>query len=532
MIKKLLNNKISTITMAAVVLGAASFLSRLIGLFRDRILLNMFGTGRELDIYYAAFRIPDFVYAFFILGVISAGFVPVFIHYLQKDKEKSWYLANNILNLIAIVLIVVCLVLVFFVPYIVHLVAPGFEKESADMTIKLARIMFLSPIFLGISAVFSGILQSFRRFLIYSLAPIMYNLGIIFGALFLVKYFGLIGLAYGVVLGAFCHMMIQIPTAIFCGYKWRPILNLKFDGLKRVLKLMPPRFLSLIFYQITFWVFTAIASLLAVGSIVIYNTAYNIFSFPLGIFALSYAVAAFPKLSESAQKKDKREYVRTFSATARQILFFIIPVAVLFIILRLQIIQVLFSGGKFSWQDTMLIGQTLMYFCIGLFAEGLALFLLRGFFAWEDTITPFVLAFITMVIRIASGWYLTRFFGVAGLSLGFAIGSICFFVLLLICLRKKVGLLDGKNIFNSAIRIAIATLFAGGVSYFILNLLTIKIPAIVPIMMLLKGGIAGILGVIIYFVFAWILKIPEFYLFVSSLSRKLSIKKLPPRQEI
>lgn len=529
MIKRILNSKVNTIASAAVILGAASLISRLIGLYRDRVLLGMFGTGRELDIYYAAFRIPDFVYYFLIFGVISAGFIPVFISYIQSDKEKLWYLANDVLNLVLSVLIVVCFLAIVFMPYLAKLIAPGFEPESLAMMIKMTRVMMLAPFFLGISALFSGILQSFRRFLIYSLAPIMYNLGIIFGALVLVDYFGLMGLAYGVILGAFLHMAVQLPTAYLLGFRWRPVFDLKFNGFKRVLRLVGPRFLSVLCYQITFWFFTAFASLLAVGSIVVYNTAYNIFCFPLGILALSFAIAAFPKLSESAQKGDKKEYVRTFSSTFRQILFFILPAAALFIVLRLQIVQVAFGSGQFVWPDTLRIGQTLMFFCLGLFAEGLVLFLIRCFLAWEDAWTPFMLAFLAAVIRISAGWYFSRSLGVAGLALGFALGSVFLALTLSIFLYRKVGFLDEKNILVSGFKILLFALASGSLSYFVLGYLTFLLPAVNPLKMFLKGGVAGLLGLALYFFLSWIFQLEEFKLFAFSLSKRLPFKKLPRR---
>ncbi len=374
-IKKFFNNQSKTIAAAAFILGAASLVSRLLGLFRDRILAGQFGAGDELDVYYAAFRMPDLVYSLLVLGAISAGFIPVFVSYLDAkplkkrlglQNQSAWYLANSLLNLMALSLVVICALLIVFTPWLIKLVAPGFSSEKLALTVQLTRIMFLSPFFMGLSAVFGGILQSFRRFLIYSLGPIMYNLGIIFGALVLVQYFGLMGLAYGVVLGAFCHMLIQIPSAYLCGFRWRPIADFRFAGVRRIFKLMPPRVLNLAFYQITIWLMTVLASFLVVGSIAIYNLAHNIWSFPLGIFGISFVLAAFPKLSKTAQKKDISGFVKTFSLTLRQILFFTLPSAALFIILRAQIVRVILGTGRFDWQDTILTSRTLAYFSISL----------------------------------------------------------------------------------------------------------------------------------------------------------------------
>jgi len=527
MIKSFLNNQSKTIAAAAVILGAASLISRLLGLFRDRILAGRFGAGDQLDIYYAAFRIPDLVYSLLVLGAISAGFIPVFISYLQKDKKEAWYLANSILNLMALSLIIVCALLIIFTPWIIKLVAPGFSSDKLSLTVQLTRVMFLSPFFLGLSAVFGGILQSFRRFLIYSLGPIMYNLGIIFGALVLVNYFGLLGLAYGVVLGAFFHMLIQIPSAYLAGFNWRPVFDFRFIGVRRIFKLMPPRLLSLALSQINFWLMTVFASLLAVGSITVYNLAHNIWSFPLGVVGISFVLAAFPKLSQAAQKKDRTAFVKTFSLTLRQILFFILPAAALFIILRVQIVRLILGTGRFDWQDTVLTYQSLAYFSIGLFAEALVLLFLRGFFAWEETKTPFLIGLLATAIRLSTAWYLAQSIGVPGLALGFSVGSLFYLILLFIVLRRKIGFLDGKNILVSGIKIVFASCLAGLTAYLILELSISWLETATGPGLLIQTGLVGLSALLVYLIFSWLFRLTELKLFLTSLSGRFSRKRIP-----
>ncbi len=526
MIKSFLNKQSKTIAAAAVILGAASLVSRLLGLFRDRILAGRFGAGDELDIYYAAFRIPDLVYSLLVLGAISAGFIPVFINYLQKDKKQAWHLTNSVLNLMALSLLVICALLIILAPWIIKLVAPGFSSEKLSLTVQLTRIMFLSPFFLGLSAVFGGILQSFRRFLIYSLGPIMYNLGIIFGALVLVDYFGLLGLAYGVVLGAFLHMFIQIPSAWLCGFDWRPVFDFRFTGVKRIFKVMPPRVLSLAVSQINFWLMTVFASLLAVGSIAVYNLAYNIWSFPLGIFGISFTLAAFPKLSQFAQKKEVAGFVKAFSLTLRQILFFTLPSAALFIILREQIVRIILGTGRFGWQDTFLTFQTLAYFSIGLFAEALILLFLRGFFAWEDTRTPFLIGLLATAVRLTSAWFLAQRMGVVGLALGFSLGSIFYLILLFIALHRKIGFLDGGKVFISGTKMIIAAASAGLTAYLSLGRLALLVETTTGLGLLIQGGLAGLFGLLIYLLFTWLFRLTELKIFLFSLFGRLAKKEI------
>jgi len=513
MIKKFLNNKSKTIASAAIILGAASLVSRLLGLVRDRILAGQFGAGDELDVYYAAFRIPDLVYSILVLGAITAGFIPVFIDYLQKDKKDAWHLANSILNIIGTSLIIVCFILIIFAPWLIKLIAPGFSPEKMALTVKLARVMFLSSFFLGISTILGGILRSFKRFLIYSFGPIIYNLGIIFGALFLVEDYGLLGLAYGVVLGSFFHMAIQIPTALFCGFKWAPVFDFKFKGVRRIFKLMPPRVLNLTLFQLDYLAMTIIASFLAVGSVTIYNLAHNIWSFPLGVFGISFVLAVFPKLSESAQRKDVNGFVKEFSLVARQILFFTLPSAMLFIVLRSQIVQVILGTGNFNAHDVSLTLKTLAYFSISLFAEALILLFLRGFFAWEDAWRPFLIGFFATLVRISVAWFLSRSMGVPGLALGFSLGGIFYMIMLFVLLRRKIGFIDGKRMFISGTKMVLASLLAGLAAYIILQILMIS-------NILIQGLLAGIVGIFIYLFFTWLFKLSELKFFLNSLFKK------------
>ena len=408
MFKKIFNIKTSTITSAAVVIGAASLISRVLGIFRDRVLAGEFGAGETLDVYYAAFRIPDLIYNIVVLGAISAGFIPVFSFLLKRDKvfgilpgkqDQAWRLVSNLLNIMVLGLIVICAVMIILADNLMKFVVPGFAGEQFELAVKMSRIMFLSPILLGISAVLGGVLQTFKRFFIYSLAPIVYNVGIIIGALFLVNWFGIYGLAWGVALGAIMHMLIQLGATI--GLGWRPqfVIDFKDESMITIFRMMVPRTMSLAISQINLLVITIIGSTLAAGSITVFNFANNLQYFPLGIFGISFAIAAFPTLSELVSKKD--EFINSLSATLRQILFFIIPSASLLIILRAQIVRAVLGSGKFSWSDTVATMDTLAFFSISLFAQALIPLLTRAFYARQDTKTPFIIGIISAVINVA-----------------------------------------------------------------------------------------------------------------------------------
>lgn len=477
MIRNLLNGESKTITGAALLLGAASLASRFLGIFRDRVLAGQFGAGDTLDVYYAAFRIPDMIFNLLVLGALSAGFIPIFTAALckqggeEKDRRTAWSIANGLVNIMGIALLLVCGILIIFSPQIVPLITPGFGPEKMALTVRMTQIMMIGPFFLGLSNIFGSVLQSFKRFFIYSLAPIVYNVGIIIGALFFVEWWGVYGLAFGVVVGAAAHMLVQLPATFYLGYRYKWIFDLADKNVRKIGKLMIPRTLGLATSQINLVVMTVIASTLPVGSLAVFNLANNLQYFPIGIIGVSFAVAAFPILGELVASGRKEDVKKSFSHTTRQILFFIIPASVLLLVLRAQIVRVILGSGRFNWEDTILTSDALAFFVVSLFAQALIPLLARFFYALQDTKTPFFIGLFSAAVNIIAAFLLAKPFGVVGLALAFSISSLLNFCLLWILLRFKFGSLDELNILTSTLKISIAALgmaFAAQIMKFIL----------------------------------------------------------------
>ncbi|MFA5777007.1 MAG: murein biosynthesis integral membrane protein MurJ [Parcubacteria group bacterium] len=529
MIKKLVNNKIlnskptESITAAAFIIAVSGFASRFLGLFRDRILASQFGAGDTLDAYYAAFRIPDLLYNLLILGALSAAFIPVFTGLISnKKEEEGWELVSGILNIMVFVLIIVAAILAIFAPFIVHLITPGFSGEKMELTIMLTRIMFLSPVLLGISAIFGGVLVSLKKFLIYSIAPIMYNIGIIIGALFFVKLMGPKGLAVGVILGALLHMLIQYPAVKFSGFKFKPILFGAFrnENVRKIIRLMIPRTMGIAVSQINLLVITIFASTLASGSLAVFNFANNIQSFPLGLFGVSFAVAVFPTLSATYAKGLHDEFIKNFSQTFRRILFFIIPLSVLILLLRAQLVRVILGGGQFNWEDTVMTFETLGFLTVSLFAQCLIPLLARAFYAIHNTKIPFYIALVSEAVNIILVILLIKNYAVSGLAIAFSAASILNMVLLFVILRKKLGGLDGKNIFSSTSKILLASTIAGLITqimkYAIDRIANIDTFLGIFFQLIISGG----LGIIVFVFMSWVFKTPEFFHFKNSIVKR------------
>lgn len=469
MIKKFVKSKIlneaptQSVAAAAFIISLAGITSRLLGLVRDRILAGQFGAGDVLDAYYAAFRIPDLIYNLVIVGALSAAFIPVFTELITEEKEKeAWKLVSGIMSLQILLTGSVSLLLVFAAPWFMHLVTPGFAGEKFDLTVTLTRIMFLSPFLMGISGILGGVLVSYKKFLIYSLAPIFYNLGIIIGALFFVKSLGPIGLAWGVALGALGHLAIQYPSVRFTGFhfKFNFMDALRNSQVRKVLKLMIPRSMTIAVSQINFTIITIFASTLATGSLAIFNFANNIQSAPLGIFGISFAIAVFPTLSANSAKRNSDKFTRAFSKTFRQIIFFIIPISVLLFVLRAQTVRVLLGTGQFNWDDTIMTFQVLGLMAVSLFAQSLLPLLNRAFYALQNTKTPLYIAIVSEVINILMVILLIGTYHVYALAIAFSTASVVNMFLLMAFLKKDVSDIDGKNIYKSALRIIGASMVA------------------------------------------------------------------------
>jgi putative peptidoglycan lipid II flippase len=519
MINKLMNNKIlndrptDSVTTAAFIISVAGIASRVLGLLRDRILASHFGAGDTLDIYYAAFRIPDLIYNLLILGALSSAFIPVFTGLITHEKkDEAWKLASGMLKLAVIAIFSIACIFFIFANPVAKMIAPGFSPEKKDLTAVFTRIMFLSPLFLGVSAIFGGILVSFKKFLIYSIAPLMYNVGIIIGALFFVPVLGVSGLAWGVVLGAFLHMMMQIPAGIDSGYKnlcpGKEIFRNK--NIQKVLKLMIPRTMGLAVSQINLLVITFFASLLASGSLSVFNFANNIQSVPLGVFGVSFAIAVFPHLSRSHAENLPEIFSKNFAKTFMRIIFFVLPISIFLIVLRAQFVRVFLGAGAFDWEDTIKTFNVMAIMSLSLFAQSLVPLLARTFYAMHDTKTPFYIAIVSEAANIIIVLSFLKTLGVLSLAIAFSVASFINMALLLRMLKKKASYVIERIKFKSVLKLVLASLIAA----IVVQVLKISTERAVNIDtfggIFFQLSVSSLAGIGAYFLACHFLKVKEF----------------------
>lgn len=373
---------------AAYVLAGFSVLSQVLALVRDRTFAHLFGAGPMLDAYFAAFRIPDLVFAFLTLFVSSFALVPLLS---GKDKDAQGVIVGNVLFAFGVIAIVISGLLFFAMPFIIPFLFPGFSPEVTANTTLLSRIMLIQPVLLGLSSIATSVVQVLRQFIIFALAPILYNVGIIVGAVFLYPELGIAGLAWGVALGALLHVSAQvIPILGHARHIVRPSWNSIRASIVEVALPSMPRALALSAQQILLLVFASIASLTAVGTVSALAFGFNLQSVPLTIVGVSYAAAIFPALSALIAKGDKGLFMREVWASVRHIVFWTFPAITFIVVLRAHIVRIILGTGAFSWDDTRLTAAVLACFAISLIAQSVILIFSRSYYAAHSTLVPII----------------------------------------------------------------------------------------------------------------------------------------------
>ncbi len=432
---------------AGLILTAAALASRVLGWLRLLVIGAQFGASRELDAYFAAFRIPDAIFQLVVAGALSAALIPVFSGYRARQQEReAWQLASSIINLVLVALVGLSLLMAVLAPWIVPLVTPGFDPPTTELTIRLTRLMLLSPVFVGMGAVVTGLLNSYDRFALPALAPLVYNAAIILAAIFLAPMIGVEGLAVGVVIGSLGHLAIQLPQLAQVGRRYDLLVTFRHPGVRQVLWLMGPRTLGLAAVQLNFIVSTLLATGLPEGSVTAYNYAFQLMQVPVGVVGVSVAVVLFPTLSRDAALGRVGEVRRKLSRALRVLLFVALPVTAVVVVLREPLTAVFFQYGLFSEQSTERTAHALAFFGIALAAHTVQHLLARTFYAFQDTRTPVTWAIVAVVVNIGLMLVLVGPMGVAGLALALSLAAFLEVGGLTLALRARIGSIDGRRI--------------------------------------------------------------------------------------
>ncbi|MBT4936743.1 murein biosynthesis integral membrane protein MurJ, partial [Candidatus Peregrinibacteria bacterium] len=390
---------------SSLLLAVSSLISRLLGVYRDHLFAKHFGASAMLDAYFAAFRIPDLLYALLIVSSISVVFLPVFQKYKEKNNMKeAWRFTSRVLNSLVGLFLILSALVIFFTPQIVDIYVSGFNAEQKELTVKMMRIMMLSPFFFMLASLMISVQQAFHVFIAQALAPIFYNIGILVGILFFSSYYGVYGIALGVVLGACMQMLLQIPFFFKTGFSWS-FSFLKGQELKEMLKILTPRILSVSAVQVALTVDTILAASLTAGSITLLTLAANIQSLPFGMISISIAITTFAHLTQSVAKGDMKAFKSHLQKNMEKTLFWLMPALAGVALIAKPLVSFLFEHGAFSSGDSEQLIRLLYIFLIALFFQGFIPLLARSFFALQKTWLAFFVSTFALMVNIIASIY-------------------------------------------------------------------------------------------------------------------------------
>jgi putative peptidoglycan lipid II flippase len=524
----LLFRRQTNILSAAFVIMATYGLSHLIGLFKTRLLISYFfgSKAQLLDVYYAAFVIPDTIFQLLVIGSLSAAFIPVFTRLLSKHEEEAWRVARVSFNLVLLVFLAISALIFLLAHPLSLLIAPGFNPAQITIMASLLRVMLFAQLFFCVSGFLTGIIQSHQRFLIPALAPVVYNLGIIAGTVLLSPTLGIYGPAVGVVIGAVLHMVIQLPIAIKLGFRFTTRLDLHHPGVREIIHLMPPRALALGIDQIEQFVAVILASLLASGSLSLLNVARLLYALPSSLFGVTIGQAALPVLSRQAAESDIKVFRQTIVSSILQIAFLSLPVSVLFIVLRIPIVRLVFGARSFPWEATLLTGKTLAILAVSATFSAIMQLVIRGFYALQDTRTPLTVGLFAAVFDTIFSVVAVKIFGWKLLGLAVAISITTIFeslVLLFLLSRKiKVHLTEDVRVAKPLVKM-LFTSFITGVSLWapmrLLDKFVFDTTRTIPLIGLTI--VTSVIGLGVYLFLSYIFRVEELYSFVA-LSKRIS----------
>lgn len=517
--------KQNSVLSAAAVLMTAVLVSRLLGLLRDRFLAANFfdpASAGQLDVYFAAFRLPDMVFQLLVVGALAAAFIPVFTRYFIKNKPEAWHVASTVISLGMVFFLLLAGLIFFLAGPLSRLIAPSFSAQEMTLMVVITRWLLLAQLSFLISNFLTGILQSQQHFLIPALAPIVYNLGIIIGILWLSPVLGIFGPVAGVILGAFLHLVIQLPLIRATGFKFKFSFDWRHPGVRRIGRLMLPRTLALAVSQIELTVAVFIATALPAGSLAIFYFAQHLNSLPVGLFGATIGQAALPALSQTAQDSSLLKFKQLLIASLNQVLYLSMPSGMILLILRLPAVRLAFGARSFPWEATLLTGQAVSLFAISVFAQSAIQILVRGFYALSNTRSPFVIGGAAVAVNVFLSFiFVYRFgLGILGLALAISLASFLHLGLLFWRLSRILGGFSQDEFYRPVAKMTAATLITGLSLYLPFRLLDKYIFNTTRTLELVGlSAVTVLIGLVVYGALSYLFKIKELNHFLELIKK-------------
>ncbi len=512
----------NSILSGATILMLTVLASKLLGLVRDRLLAYSFSPD-DTAIFLASFRLPDLLFQLVVFGALSVAFIPVFTDFIHRKGEKEAFeFASDTFNVFFSAFMVLAIIIFFTAVPLMNLIVPGFNQSQKDLTAHLTQIILLGQVLLCIGSFFAGVAQSYQRFIIPAFAGVFYNLGVILGIIFLTPFWGIYGPAFGVVVGAALHVLIQLPLVSSLGFRHRWSFEWRNPGVIEIIKLMSMRTIGLAVEQINETVGIILASLVSTASVTYLTFAQHLQTVPIGLFGATMAQAALPVLSREQARGETESFKLTLLTTMHQIFFLTLPVAAILIVLRIPVVRLVFGASQFDWEATVLTGRTMAFLAIGLVGQSAAMLLVRAFYALKDTRTPVISSIVTVLLNIGlSVLFISHFhWDVWGLGVAYAVSSNVSLVILLYSLHRKLGGFGPGRLVTPAFRMLLAAVICALALYIPIKALDQFIfDTTKTINLLALTTIASLFGLSIYIGMVWLMKVEELYTFSNLVKR-------------
>lgn len=504
-------------------------LAKIISLVQTVIIARFFGLGAEWDAYVTANRLPELIVTLISGGALGHAFIPIFSGYLARgEKDAGYRLASHVINAIFLLALLISSIVFLLAPYLVrNVLAPGFPEETTVQTINMLRLLLLSTLIFSVSGIFSGILQSHQHFLLPALAPMMYDIGILFGVVFLLKPFGVYGVAFGVILGAVMHLGVQVPGLIHHGARWFPEIDLKDPEFWRVIRLMLPRIGGLGVFQFNFIIMTNLASRLGEGSVSALDWGWRLMQIPQTLIGTAMGIVIFPTLAALSEVQDETGKRNAMSGALGFIMIASIPSSVGLILIGQPLLSLL-ERGAFDAAASILVYGTLRMFTLGLIVHSMLEVVARSFYADKDTLTPLWAAIGGALISLFFAYALTGFLtsenppmeNVSGLALANSLGVMFEVLVLLFILRKRWHGINENALISTTVKTTIASLIMG--------LAVVAVEALFNALGLTGGltltvaqiGVQVVVGGIVFVIAALLLRMGEVQALLNMLLRR------------
>lgn len=506
----------SSILSAATVIMAASLASALLGLLRTRLLITYFYNDKAvLDVFWAAFRLPDMVFQVVIVGALSSAFIPVFSRYLNSHHESN-RLASSMINAVMLVMLLLTLALLVFARPLSALIAGGFDSHQLDLMANLTRIMAGAQLFFGFSSFLTGIIQSHQRFLIPALSPILYNLGIILGIVFLSPLWGIYGPAAGVVLGALFHLLAQLPLALRLGFRYFPLSTPRAKATSEMLRLMGPRVLTLSLTQIEATIIVTFSSWLSSGTVTLMAIAQQLSSMPVRLIGVPIGQASLPFFAKNA-KGNLRELSTMVNHTILEMLYLALPLSAIVLVLRIPLVRLAYGADSFPWAETVLTGKLVAILALSIAARSLTHVLVRVFYALHNTSVPLLANLLSTIINVGLSYYFLFIAqsGMLGMAFAITTASILETIVLTAVLYgyAKFALTSLLVPLSKILFATVITGFALWIPLRVLDRMVFDTTRTLPLILLTLA--VGLIGTGVYLGLSYLMKIRELSVFIG-----------------